>query len=53
MRTRFTRTDDRHGGLGNRTLKAGRVQERAAADRQAKLEHIRKQVSSGDLVNVR
>ena len=28
----------------------GRVQERAAADRQAKLEHIREQVSSGALV---
>ena len=28
----------------------GRVQERAAAERQAKLEHIREQVSSGALV---
>lgn len=28
----------------------GRVQERAAEERQAKLEHIRKQVSSGALV---
>jgi hypothetical protein len=28
----------------------GRVQERAAAERQAKLEYIRKQVSSGALV---
>jgi hypothetical protein len=36
--------------LTNYTRKVGRVQERADAERQAKLEHIREQVSSGALV---
>ena len=35
---------------GNYTATVGRVQERAAEARQAKLEHIREQVSSGALV---
>lgn len=36
--------------FGIYTSKMGRVQERAAEARQAKLEHIREQVSSGVLV---
>src|SRR5262249_23175550 len=36
--------------FGNYTSRMGRVQERAAEERQAKLEHIREQVSSGALV---
>jgi hypothetical protein len=36
--------------LGNYTSRVGRVQEREAGERQAKLEHIREQVSSGALV---
>ena len=36
--------------LGNYTSTVGRVQERAAEARQAKLEHVREQVSSGALV---
>jgi hypothetical protein len=47
--TRSTRTDA-HNRLGTYTAMVGRVQERAAAERQAKLEHIRAQVSSGALV---
>ena len=35
---------------GNYTATVGRVQERAAEERQAKLQHIREQVSSGALV---
>jgi hypothetical protein len=34
----------------NYTPRVGRVQERAAEEREAKLEHIREQVSSGALV---
>ena len=36
--------------LGKYTSRVGRVQERAAEERRAKLEHIREQVSSGALV---
>jgi hypothetical protein len=36
--------------LGNYTSKMGRIQDRAADERQAKLEHIREQVASGTLV---
>jgi hypothetical protein len=36
--------------LGNYTSKVGRVQERAAEERQAKLEYTRAQVFSGALV---
>jgi hypothetical protein len=36
--------------LGNYTCKVGRVQERAAEERQAKLEHMREQVATGALV---
>jgi len=41
-----------HGAvaLDNYTLRVGRVQERAAEEREAKLEHIREQISSGALV---
>lgn len=42
--------EDGSSVLGNYTPKVGRVQERAAEARQAKLEHIREQVSSGSLV---